>query len=180
MQCPVCHHTDSRVLESRSTDSGRSIRRRRECLQCKHRFTTYERVELLPVTVVKRNGQKEAFDRAKVMRGVMRACEKTGLTASEMEQVVTAVETQIQQRASREIKSSAIGELVLKQLRQHNEVAYVRFASVYRQFQGIKDFTETLNALVPQDGSSHGQVGEAASEAAGTANNSLVSPILPM
>ncbi|MGB0560864.1 MAG: transcriptional regulator NrdR [Spirulinaceae cyanobacterium] len=149
MQCPACRHTDSRVLESRSTEGGRTIRRRRECLVCKNRFTTYERVELVPITVLKRDGQREPFDRAKVLRGVIRACEKTGVTSDRIEAVVNAVESQLQQSAQREMESRTIGELVLSHLRQENEVAYVRFASVYRQFQGIKDFTETLNTLLP-------------------------------
>ncbi|NEO87506.1 MAG: transcriptional regulator NrdR [Spirulina sp. SIO3F2] len=152
MQCPACNFTDSRVLESRSTEGGKSIRRRRECLQCKNRFTTYERVELVPITVLKRDGQREPFDRAKVLRGVIRACEKTGVTSARIEAVVSAVESEIQQSAQREIESRRIGELVLCHLRQENEVAYVRFASVYRQFQGIKDFTETLNTLLPNPG----------------------------
>lgn len=154
MQCPACTFTDSRVLESRSTEGGKSIRRRRECISCKHRFTTYERVESAPITVLKRNGQREPFARQKVLRGVTRACEKTGVSSERIKAVVNAVESKIQQRSQREIESSVIGELVLCHLRQENEVAYVRFASVYRQFQGIKDFTETLNTLLPNSSAS--------------------------
>lgn len=149
MQCPACNFTDSRVLESRSTEGGKSVRRRRECLKCKHRFTTYERIERVPITVLKRDGQREPFDRAKVLRGVIRACEKTGIASDRIEALVNAVEVEIQQDAQREIESRRIGEFVLCHLRRENEVAYVRFASVYRQFKGIKDFTETLNALLP-------------------------------
>lgn len=147
MQCPACQHTDSRVLESRSTESGQSIRRRRECLSCKHRFTTYERVEFVPITVVKRDGRRESFDRSKLLGGIARACEKTGIPRSRMESWVEEIELQLQQRSSREVASRELGELVLKALRQESEVAYVRFASVYRQFRGIKDFIETLNQL---------------------------------
>ncbi|MGB3692308.1 MAG: transcriptional regulator NrdR [Spirulinaceae cyanobacterium] len=147
MQCPSCQHTDSRVLESRSTERGQSVRRRRECLLCKNRFTTYERIEFVPITVHKRDGSKESFARSKLLRGIVRACEKTVVTHQQIEELVDDLETQIQQRSGREIASYEIGELVLKYLSQENEVAYVRFASVYRQFQGIKDFVETLNQL---------------------------------
>lgn len=147
MQCPSCQHTDSRVLESRSTEGGQSVRRRRECLLCKNRFTTYERIEFVPITVHKRDGSKESFDRSKLLRGIVRACEKTMVTHKQIEALVNDLESQIQQCSAREIASREIGELVLKYLRQENEVAYVRFASVYRQFQGIKDFVETLDQL---------------------------------
>ncbi len=147
MQCPACQHTDSRVLESRSTESGHSIRRRRECLRCKRRFTTYERVEFVPITVVKRDGRRESFDRTKLLGGITRACEKTGVSRDRMETIVDDIELKLQQRSSRELPSRDLGELVLQALRHENEVAYVRFASVYRQFRGIKDFVETLNQL---------------------------------
>lgn len=147
MQCPSCQHTESRVLESRSTEAGKSVRRRRECLRCKHRFTTYERIEFVPITVIKRGGSRESFDRSKLLRGMVRACEKTGISHQRLEAIVDEIESQLQQRSGREITSNAIGELVLGHLREENEVAYVRFASVYRQFQGIKDFTQTLNQL---------------------------------
>lgn len=147
MQCPYCQYTDSRVLESRSTEAGQSIRRRRECLNCKHRFTTYERIEFVPVTVLKRDGQRESFDRSKLLRGMVRACEKTGISQGSLETMVDEIEAELQQRAVREVNSNEIGELVLQHLRSLSEVAYVRFASVYRQFQGIRDFVETLNHL---------------------------------
>ena len=147
MRCPHCQFTDNRVLESRSAESGQSIRRRRECLQCKHRFTTYERIELVPITVVKRNGDRESFDRNKLLRGIVRACEKSGVSSIELETLVDDIELELQQRLVREISSSEIGELVLKRLQPINEVAYIRFASVYRQFRGIRDFAETLNHL---------------------------------
>lgn len=147
MHCPNCQHTESRVLESRSTESGQSIRRRRECLNCKQRFTTYERIELVPITVIKRDGSRESFDRAKLLRGILRACEKTKVAYQKTEAIVDNIEAKLQQNSGKEFSSSEIGELVLQNLRYENEVAYIRFASVYRKFQGIKDFIETLNHL---------------------------------
>jgi len=147
MQCPYCQHHNSRVLESRSSEGGQSIRRRRECLECKHRFTTYERVEFVPITVIKQDGQRESFDQSKLLRGMVRACEKTGITLQRLERIVEEIEAQLQQRAKRETTSEEIGKLVLKYLRQENEVAYIRFASVYGRFQGIAEFMETLNHL---------------------------------
>lgn len=147
MQCPYCQHTDNRVLESRSTEAGQSVRRRRECLQCKHRFTTYERIEFVPVTVIKRDDRRESFDRSKLLRGIVHACEKTGILQSRIEVLVDEIEAELQQRFGREVTSNEIGELVLRYLRGESEVAYVRFASVYRQFQGIRDFVETLDHL---------------------------------
>ena len=147
MQCPPCQHTDSRVLESRSADTGRSVRRRRECLHCEFRFTTYERVETVPITVVKRSGSREAFNRSKLLHGLLRACEKTGLEPSRLESVVDELELQLQGRSGREVASSEIGELVLQQLAGMSDVAYVRFASVYRQFQSVSDFVATLEGL---------------------------------
>ena len=147
MHCPSCQHTESRVLESRSTEGGRSIRRRRECLNCKHRFTTYERIEFVPITVVKRDGSRESFDRSKLLRGIVRACEKTEISHKKLEAIVDDLEAKLQQTQEREFSSSEIGELVLERLRHESEVAYVRFASVYRNFKGIKDFAETLNHL---------------------------------
>ena len=147
MQCPFCQHPNNRVLESRSAEGGRSIRRRRECLECKRRFTTYERIEYVPITVIKRSGDRESFDRSKVLRGMVHACEKTGVSSHNLEALVDDIEAELQQRARREVDSQEIGELVLARLRRVSEVAYVRFASVYRQFQGIQDFAETLKQL---------------------------------
>lgn len=147
MQCLFCQHTDSRVLESRSAESGRSIRRRRECLNCSRRFTTYERIEFVPITILKRDGQRESFNRSKLLRGIVTACEKTGIPATRLEALVDDIEADLQQRAVREVPSSEVGESVLKHLKQLSEVAYVRFASVYRQFQGIRDFVAELNTL---------------------------------
>ncbi len=147
MQCSYCQYTDSRVLESRSTEAGQSIRRRRECLRCKHRFTTYERLEFVPVTVIKQDARREYFDRSKLLRGIIHACQKTGLTPDVLESIVDDLEAQLQARTVREVTTAEIGELVLRELRPLSEVAYVRFASVYRQFQGIRDFVDTLDRL---------------------------------
>ncbi len=147
MQCPFCQNTDSRVLESRSAESGQSVRRRRECLQCDRRFTTYERIEFVPITVVKRDGERESFDRSKLLRGVVTACEKTGITPTRIEALVDDIEAELQQRSTRDVTSTEIGKAVLKSLKKLSEVAYVRFASVYRQFQGISDFIDELNQL---------------------------------
>ncbi len=147
MQCPSCQNTDSRVLESRAADAGRSVRRRRECLNCDFRFTTYERVETVPITVLKRNGNRETFNRSKLLTGITRACEKTPVSASKIELMVDELELRLQQRNIKEVNSTEIGELVLDQLRGVSEVAYVRFASVYRQFHGINDFIATLESF---------------------------------
>ena len=144
MQCPSCQNTDSRVLESRSADAGKSVRRRRECLNCDFRFTTYERVENVPITVLKRNGNREIFSRNKVINGLTRACEKTALNTNKIELIADELELHLQQGNTREISTKEIGELILKQLQLINEVAYVRFASVHREFHGINDFVATL------------------------------------
>ncbi|QNI84433.1 transcriptional regulator/ NrdR family [Synechococcus sp. PROS-7-1] len=135
------------MLESRAADGGRSVRRRRECLNCEFRFTTYERVETVPITVIKRNGNRETFSRSKLLHGLSRACEKTGLAPERLETIVDELELTLQQRNGREVSSHDIGELVLEQLKELSEVAYVRFASVYRQFSGVSDFVATLEGI---------------------------------
>jgi len=147
MQCPTCQNTDSRVLESRSADSGKSVRRRRECLNCSFRFTTYERVESMPVSVTKKDGSRELFDKQKLLTGISRACEKTNFTSEAIINFVDGIESQIIQDSNKDIKSSQIGELILKNLRKENEVAYIRYASVYRKFNVVKDFISTLESL---------------------------------
>jgi transcriptional repressor NrdR len=147
MLCPSCNYPDSRVLESRSAESGRSIRRRRECLRCQRRFTTYERIEFVPITVIKRDGTPESFDRSKLLRGMVRACEKTGIAQEKLDAGIDDIESQLQTRSDHNIPSVEIGELVLEFLQTVSEVAYVRFASVYRQFQGVRDFAEALRQL---------------------------------
>ena len=147
MQCPTCQNTDSRVLESRSADTGKSVRRRRECLNCSFRFTTYERVESMPISIIKKDGSRELFNKDKLITGVSRACEKTTFTSDAIINFVDGIESQIMQDFSKDIKSSQIGELILKGLRKENEVAYIRYASVYRKFNGVKDFISTLESL---------------------------------
>jgi transcriptional repressor NrdR len=147
MRCPFCQYPDNRVLESRSAESGHSVRRRRECLKCNRRFTTYERIEFVPIVVVKRSGDRESFDRSKLLRGMVRACEKTGVENTQLENIVDEIEAELQQQSLREVPSSEIGELVLKYLQNLNEVAYIRFASVYQQFTGFRDFVDILNHL---------------------------------
>ena len=151
MQCPSCQNTDSRVLESRSADAGKRVRRRRECLNCDFRFTTYERVETVPITVLKRNGSRETLDRNKLLNGLTRACEKTSINNQKIELIVDEIETQLQQRNLKEINSSDLGEMILVHLKPMNEVAYIRFASVYRKFNGIEDFIDTLESFKPSN-----------------------------
>lgn len=152
MRCPFCQHPNHRVLESRVTEAGQSIRRRRDCLNCQRRFTTYERIEFLPITVLKQNGDRESFDRSKLLRGVVQACHKTGISTVRLEALVDEIESELQQRTAREVTSLEIGDLVLHHLKSLSEVAYVRFASVYRQFQSIRDFVETLEDLSQRSG----------------------------
>ena len=147
MRCPFCQFPDNRVLESRSAESGHSVRRRRECLRCSRRFTTYERIEFVPVVVLKKSGERESFDRSKLLQGIVAACEKTGVAPARLESIVDEIEAELQQRSAREVSSSEIGEFVLQHLQELNEVAYIRFASIHRQFKGIRDFVETLNHL---------------------------------
>ena len=135
------------MLESRAADSGRTVRRRRECLNCEFRFTTYERVETVPITVIKRNGNREIFSRSKLLTGLVRACEKTGLDTSRLELVLDDLEVQLQQRNLREINSQELGDLVLDQLGDLSEVAYVRFASVYGKCRSVSDFNDTIEKL---------------------------------
>ena len=147
MQCPSCHFNNTRVLESRTTEKGYSVRRRRECLSCHHRFTTYERIEFVPIRVIKKDGSTESFDRSKILRGVVRACEKTGIKPELLEAFVDSIEAEIEEKFPREIKSQEIGELILAKLTQISQVAYIRFASVYGSFTSIDDFVTTLKKL---------------------------------
>lgn len=147
MQCPHCQYHDSKVLESRSTEAGQSIRRRRECLHCKHRFTTYERIEFVPITVIKQNGGKESFDRSKIIRGLVRSCEKTGISYPRIERIVGEIEAQLEQRPQREIPAQEIAKLVLSYLLHLSEVAFIRFASLHGKFKGIQEFLDTLDQL---------------------------------
>jgi len=148
VKCPYCHYPESKVLDSRPTEEGNSIRRRRECLQCARRFTTYEKVEEVPLVVVKRDGRRVAFDRNKILGGLIRACEKRPIPMITLETVADDVEREVRNTMEKEISSTAIGELVMERLRNLDEVAYVRFASVYRQFKDINRFREELEKLL--------------------------------
>ncbi|MNX12262.1 Transcriptional repressor NrdR [compost metagenome] len=147
MRCPFCHSAESRVLESRLLEEETCLRRRRECAECTRRFTTYERIETVPLMVIKRDGSRQGFDAAKLSQGIMRACVKCSVTATEIERIVLDVEADLSKRFVREILSTEIGELVLARLRDLDEVAYVRFASVYRSFSSIEDFIAELSSL---------------------------------
>ncbi|MCF0155132.1 MAG: transcriptional repressor NrdR [Veillonella sp.] len=147
MRCPYCQNTDTKVTDSRTTDEGNSIRRRRECNSCGRRFTTYEVVEEVPLMVLKRSGRRELFDRGKLLNGLLRSCDKRTVPMETMEEVVNEVERQIRNEINQEVTTDRIGELVLEQLRDIDQVSYVRFASVYRKFDNIDSFMEELNKL---------------------------------
>lgn len=148
MICPFCGHTENRVIDSREVREGAEIRRRRECDGCSRRFTTYERVDELPATVVKRDGRRESFDREKLLTGLLKACEKRPVPRRELVAIVDSVESNLAGREVREISSKEIGALVIDQLRQLDQVAYVRFASVYRRFEDVHQFMEELRQLL--------------------------------
>ena len=148
MKCPFCGDLDSKVIDSRHSDDGLSIRRRRECLRCQRRFTTYESVEVLPIIVVKRDGSRQAFDRNKILNSMVRAFDKRKVEISQLERIATEIEQVLQNEMEREISSAEIGELVMERLKKLDEVAYVRFASVYRQFKDINTFMHELNKLL--------------------------------
>ena len=148
MRCPFCSHPESKVIDSRPAEEGASIRRRRECLACKKRFTTYETMECLPLVVVKKDGSRQSFDRNKVMAGLIRACEKRPVPYSTLESMVSEIEQVLQNKMEREISSAEIGELVRERDKQIDDVSYVRFASVYRQFKDINTFISELSKLL--------------------------------
>lgn len=148
MRCPYCAHPESKVVDSRPADEGASIRRRRECLACHRRFTTYETIESMPVVVIKKDGSRQSFDRSKVLSGVIRACEKRPVPLDVQEKIVSEVEQALQNEMDREIPSARIGELVMDKLKDVDEVAYVRFASVYRQFKDVDSFMREITKLL--------------------------------
>ncbi|CAB1247440.1 MAG: transcriptional regulator NrdR [Clostridiales bacterium] len=148
MKCPYCGNEESKVIDSRPTDEGERIRRRRECLKCAKRFTTYEIIETVPIIVIKRDKSRETFDRNKLLNGLLRACEKRPISVDQLERVVDEIENMLQNSLDREVPSSLIGEYAMKQLQKIDEVAYVRFASVYRQFQDIDTFMEELSRIM--------------------------------
>lgn len=151
MICPTCQHNGTRVLDSRPADEGRSIRRRRECEACSYRFTTFEKVEEIPLIVVKKDGAREEYSREKILRGLIRACEKRHVALKELEEITTEVEKEIRNRGYSEVKSDLIGEMVMDRLAEVDEVAYVRFASVYRQFKDINVFIDELKELIKKE-----------------------------
>ncbi len=151
MKCPFCGFEESKVVDSRSTDDSKRIRRRRECLQCAKRFTTYEIIEQVPIVVVKKDKSREVFDRAKLLGGLLRACEKRQVPLSVLEKAVDEIETQLQNSLDGEVTSDKIGEYAMEKLMEIDHVAYVRFASVYRQFKDIASFHEAINKLLSED-----------------------------
>ena len=148
MKCPFCGHDEDKVIDSRPAEDGAAIRRRRECLGCGSRFTTYEKIETLPLLVIKKDGTREPSNRDKLLKGLLKACEKRPVSNDQLMQLLTCVESQIQNSLNREISSQDIGEMVMKKLKEIDEVAYVRFASVYRQFKDVNSFLEELNEML--------------------------------
>ena len=150
MKCPFCGYLDSKVVDSRPAEDGASIRRRRECLSCRKRFTTFEVMETLPVVVIKKDGSRQSFDRSKLLNGMIRACEKRPVPFETLERIATEIEQTLQNEMNREVSSTKIGEMVMDQLKGVDEVAYVRFASVYRQFKDISTFMAELSKLLEE------------------------------
>lgn len=150
MKCPLCNYAESKVIDSRPSSDGSSIRRRRECLECQKRFTTYENIETLPLIVIKKDMSRETFDRNKILNSIIRACDKRQVTLSQMDNLVSEIELSLQNSLQNEITSDRIGELVMEKLKELDEVAYIRFASVYRQFKDIGAFMEELQKLLAE------------------------------
>ena len=148
MKCPFCGDQDSKVVDSRHSEDGLSIRRRRECMNCQRRFTTYEYVETLPIIVVKRDGSRQAFDRNKILNGMVRACEKRQVPFATLEKVTTEIAQNIQNSLEREVTADKIGEMVMERLKPLDEVAYIRFASVYRRFQDVNSFMQEVSRFL--------------------------------
>ena len=150
MRCPYCTHPESKVVDSRPSDEGTSIRRRRECLECHKRFTTYETIESLPMVIIKKDGNRQSFDRSKILTSMLKSCEKRSVPVAVLEQIATEIEQTLQNEMNREIPSSHVGQLVMEKLKGVDEVAYVRFASVYRQFKDINTFMAELSRLLEE------------------------------
>ena len=148
MRCPFCEHDDTKVIDSRHTEDGHAIRRRRECDSCGKRFTTYEKIEQMILMVIKKDGSREAFDRNKIMNGIIKACEKRPVPMAEIEKVVDEIERGLNKMMEKEVESTFIGELIMESLRKLDEVAYVRFASVYRQFTDVNTFVAEIEKLL--------------------------------
>lgn len=148
MRCPFCGEDNDKVIDSRLAQEGRAIRRRRECNKCNKRFTTYEHIEEIPVVVIKKDGSRQAFDRNNIKNGILKSCEKRPVSREDIEKIVDDIEVLLENRLEKEIKSSEIGEEVMKRLKELDEVAYVRFASVYRQFKDITEFMKAVEGLI--------------------------------
>jgi transcriptional repressor NrdR len=148
MKCPFCSYLESKVIDSRPAEEGATIRRRRECLACKKRFTTYETIESLPLVVIKRDGSRQTFDKAKLINGMVRACDKRKIPLPVLEQIADEIEQELQGALDREVTTEEVGEMVMRRLKNVDEVAYVRFASVYRQFKDIDTFMQELTKLL--------------------------------
>ncbi len=148
MKCPFCSYSESKVIDSRPAEEGATIRRRRECLACKKRFTTYEIIERMPLVVIKRDGSRQSFDRVKLINGMVRACEKRPVSLAQLEAIADDIEQELQSHLEREVSTAEIGEMVMAHIRDVDEVAYVRFASVYRSFKDINTFMEELTKLL--------------------------------
>lgn len=151
MKCPYCGYPEDRVSDSRPINDGESIRRRRECLKCKQRFTTYEKVEYVNLVVIKKDGSRQQFDRDKLIKGILKSCIKRPVTLDQIENIVTQIETRNSNLLSKEISSTEIGEQVMAQLKDIDEVAYIRFASVYKEFDGLQSFITELNSIMNKD-----------------------------
>lgn len=151
MRCPFCENRDTKVIDSRPTEEGHAIRRRRECENCKKRFTTYEKVEEIPLVVIKKDGSREVFDRNKVLNGIIKACEKRPVSIEDIEVIVSDIERGLNNMMEKEIKTKVIGEVIMDHLITLDEVAYVRFASVYRQFKDVNTFISEIEKLVNKD-----------------------------
>ena len=148
MKCPYCRELDSKVIDSRMTKEGNAVRRRRECLACEHRFTTYERIEEIPLVLIKKDGRRETFDRAKILAGMQKACEKRNISINTLEEFVDELERELQEMGEKELPASVVGERVMNKLHELDDVAYVRFASVYREFKDVNDFMLELKDLL--------------------------------
>ena len=150
MKCPFCGHPEDKVIDSRESKEGELIRRRRECLECARRFTTYERIDEIPYMVIKKDGRREKFDRQKVMTGLLKACEKRPISMGRLAKIIDDVEGRLSETADRELSTTEIGEMLMDSLRGIDKIAYVRFASVYRDFQDVEAFVNELTELMPQ------------------------------
>jgi transcriptional repressor NrdR len=151
MKCPYCGYVGARVIDSRPADDGSFIRRRRECVSCGERFTTYEKVENIQIVVIKKDNTRESFDRSKIQRGVMRACEKRKVTMEQIDELVDSVEQQLTSSMSKEVSSDTIGQMIMERLKNLDKVAYVRFASVYREFKDVDTFMEELKKMINKE-----------------------------